>query len=67
MIYQLEYAFRKEDADSNAFHMKTRIYESKAITRHISCDFKHKFDGDRENVIQFKSGIEICFNVSVKT
>ena len=44
--------------------MITGINESKALTKHISCEFKCKFDGQK--VIQINGGITISTDVSVK-
>ena len=42
--------------------MITGINESKTLTRHISCEWKCKFD----NIIQINGGITINVDVSVK-
>ena len=47
----------------SVFDMSTRIKESKALTNHISCDCKCKFDGRLCN----SNGIIINANVSAKT
>ena len=44
--------------------MITGINESKKLTKHISCEFKHNFD--EQKVIQINGGININNDVSVK-
>ena len=44
--------------------MITGINESKTLTKHISCEFKCKFD--EQNVIQINGGITINTDMSVK-
>ena len=44
--------------------MFTRINESKTLAKHISCEYKCKFDG--KIVIQVNGGITNNVNVSVK-
>ena len=38
-----------EDVNLSGFNMITRTNESKTLTKHISCDCKHKFDGRKCN------------------
>ena len=40
---------KTEDVNLNVFNMITRINESKAIPKHISCDCRCKFDGGKCN------------------
>ena len=43
------------------------INESKALTKHISCECKCKYDGTKcKNVIQINNGIMISVDVSEK-
>ena len=53
------------DLNRNFFNMITRIYESKTLTKHMSCKWKYKFDGRKCNLDK-NGGITINFNVSIK-
>ena len=45
MIHLQEYASNKtEDVNVTVLDMKTGINEAKALVKHISCDFKCRFD-----------------------
>ena len=55
---------KTEDVNLSIFNMMTRIYESKTLTKLISCERKCKFD--KNIVIQIKSGIKINVIASVK-
>lgn len=45
MIHLQEYASNKtEDVNVTLLDMKTGINEAKALVKHISCDFKCRFD-----------------------
>ena len=44
--------------------MNTSINQPKTLTKHISCEFKCRFDG--KNVIQINGGITINIGVIVK-
>ena len=49
---------KKEGVNFNVFNMIARIYESKALAKHISCNCKYKFDG--------RNGIKINVDVNCK-
>ena len=55
---------KAEDLNLSMFNMITGINESKALTKHISCKCKCRFDG--KNVIQINGEITINVDVSVK-
>ena len=60
MTYLIEYVFQKtEDLNLSVFSMITRINESKASTKHISCKCKYKFSGRKYNLNQ-KWGNDKC-------
>ena len=40
---------RTEDLNLTVFNMITGINESKTLTKHISCEFKYKFDSRKRN------------------
>ena len=40
---------KKEDLNLSLFRMITGINESKTSTKHLSCEFKYKFDGTKCN------------------
>ena len=54
-----------EDLNLSVFNMITGINELKSLTKHISCEYKCKFDG--KNAIQINGGIEINVDASVKS
>ena len=55
---------KTEDLNLSVFNMIAGINESKALTKHISCKCKCRFDG--KNVIQINGGITIDVDVTVK-
>ena len=55
---------KTEDLNLSVFNMITGINESKTLTKHISCEFKCKFD--EQKVIQINGGITINTDMSVK-
>ena len=63
--YLQKFVFQKKKRHNiNVINMITNINEAKAITEHISCDFKCKFSV--QYVIQNKNGIIKHVNVNVK-
>ena len=42
-----------EDLNLSVFNMATEINESKTLTKHISCEFKCRFDGRKFNSDQW--------------
>ena len=67
MIYLIKDVFpnKTEDLSLSVFNTITAINETKALTKHISCECNCKFDG--KNVSQIKSEIAINVIVSVKS
>ena len=54
MTYLRKYAFPVNEKSINVkvFNMTTRINEAKALVKHISCDYKWKFNSTTCNSIQ---------------
>ena len=67
MIYLIKDVFpnKTEDLSLSVFNTITAINETKALTKHISCECNCKFDG--KNVSQIKSEIAINVIMSVKS
>ena len=55
---------KTEDLNLSVFNIITGLNESKALTKHISCKCKCRFD--EKNVIQINGRITINVNISVK-
>ena len=55
---------KTEDLNLSVLNMTTGINESKTLTKHVSCEYKCKFDG--KNVTQINGGITMNVDVSVK-
>ena len=55
---------KTEDLDLNVFNIITGINESKTLTRHISCEFKCKFD--KRKCDSSNGGVMTNVDVSVK-
>ena len=67
MIYLIKDVFpnKTEDLSLSVFNTITAINETKALTKHISCECNCKFDG--KNVSQIESEIAINVIMSVKS
>ena len=55
---------KTKDINFKVFNMTAKINEARALVKHISCDFKCKFNS--KHVIQIKNEIMKHVNVSVK-
>ena len=55
---------KTEDSNPSFFNMITEISESKALTKHISCECKCRFDGRKCNSDQWWNKLDVDMSVN---